>query len=581
MSNLENPSEGNAVPDENLDFLPPLPPNTPNSFSQNANRLTLEVSDLASSASDIFDTVKKGAEIIEKLRSGDVAGSIKSLEAADAKQLSEALDAARKVINVVKPAFSGNKTKGPSGPEVYGGVPSEYHDNQTLLSMAPHPTEVRLNTGIVPNFIVDDYNRAIAGYKCPLHINLYQVELPSNTQSTTGAFLSDAVLFDLKTRITANLTYSPASSLVSPTNLRNMLNSVINALANYYSVARYYVYSNMISNSDKERGIPFNRNEAIEYLANLASDGDTVRAYLRLRRILKTVPIPPNLNDLIFYLYQIYTSSPEPSSPLLAFMPNQLYNGVPTLASDLNACCVDLLTYTDTFALISRAIPQWRSTPLLTGNGNFLHDYQFTTLWVNAPYHLTGTNGTAYSLLGPSVSSENTTIRYNVYSNNLDGGIFALTALYSTGVSGWLPSLVKPLTGTGKDGLSNISSRFSWFVVGGIYGFYDSMYRAAASLTRDDTYTITSLDTTNTGFGGLALGAEAGDGVTAATVSYASEKLLDWMLSWETVPVLVNSKLQPSELASGGKMTANPRPSSRPNPKNKVNKDKFKGKKGK
>lgn len=547
----DKPSTGeNTGSLEDLGFIPPLPKsNQLNPKSSPTTGVSVSAADMSSGISEFINsdnvnTAKKIFNIVNAVKSGNYAEAARELGGADAAQLVENLGEAVETINVIKTNLKGDS--GSDNPPTFGGPTgpmSSHHDNQTILSLAPHPTEVRLNTGIKPNTFVPEYNRSITGYKSPLHFNILKMAFPAYSASDAGTFFRDAVMFDLKTRITANITYSPASTLVDPSNLRNALNAIIKALSIYYSVSRLYVYSNVVSSN---RQIPFNENEGINYLSNLAADGNVVRSFLKLKRLLNSVPIPPNLNSLVFYLHQFYTTSPQPGSPVLAIAPHDFTAGVPNLQTELDLASADIISYSDIYALISRAIPDWRVTPLLSGNGNFLHDTNFTTFWVNCPFDCSGTNGTAYSLKGPSVTSNDTAIRYNTYTNNLDGGIFALTSIYNTTSSTWTPSMFGPLAVPDIDNGTDRSSRLSWFTVGSNTGFYNAVYRAGCSITRDDTYTITSMNVGNTVLTGLAIGAEHCEGVTANVVSESCEKLMDWMLSWGSVPVLENTKLKPS-----------------------------------
>lgn len=385
------------------------------------------------------------------------------------------------------------------------------------LSIELPPTEIRIETGIVPTTYSPAYQFGEFGYHAPVHATGVAFTLPSSNSPADDMnklFFYDSVLFDIKNTIQRNITFSPDADLVADDTLRNAFQALASALSMYYSVSRYLVYG---SN-------PMNRNECLlKVRDNITSSvGDK---FMRLQRTLQGTPIPPKLNGLMYWLHQFYTTSEAPGSPVIMINPNTTMSaGVPTF-SEIDTAINSLVSFNEVYALIGRAIPSWYATNLLTGNGNVVHDPSFSTMWVNLPVKQ---SGSTHSLNYPVVTNYDSNIYYQSFGDVLDGGVYGLTSMYHNSEAKFI-GLMQPITSTFS---TNVTNRYSWQTYSN--GFVDVYGWDYLQIGRDETYT-TGTRYVNDKITAVSFGAERCDGVSYRTVSECTRQLFDWLMSWDTV----------------------------------------------
>lgn len=445
-----------------------------------------------------------GHQIAEKV--GDIA-----VKAATQTAAKLADKAGSKIISVMTGGGSGQTNQ----PRPDGSYSS--NNKGIALDYNANPVRIELSTGIKPNTYSPLYHRAVTNFCAPLHLTLAELRIPLNS-GLLDQYFSGPLTFAFKNAVQGSVSFSINTSLLSPANVRNAFNALLTALQVYFFTDAILMYSNN----------PQNRNEGMLALRENIS-AEALNELLILRRILLGTPIPPNMLNLAFYMCQVYTSGDNvPGSPLIMMCPMRFVNGgsVPDYVTEINDATNSLRNFDDTFALLSRACPNWVNPVLPAGSIVPFFDTNFCTIWNNLPFQMTGTG---YSHIGPTVSDG--AIKYTACANDLDGAAYALTAIYQSVGPVWLPSLIVPFTHTfGTDTTNRISFARNG---AGIPGFYNIAGSASTTYSRHETYIIDSgsklLVTSHKN------GTERCEAVTPDTVTQTAYQLLEWMMSLSSI----------------------------------------------
>lgn len=171
----------------------------------------------------------------------------------------------------------------------------------------------------------------------------------------------------------------------------------------------------------------------------LTISADILNLQSELKQRLEFMSIPPNLVKQIHWLYQAYKFSALPGSPIYRFTfgglfvnfnPDTGLDGV--ISVDVYRDCFEQLdTISSTLSMLSRMKPEWQIKSLPKSNGTPVEDKQWQTLWVNQ-----GVSGsevadnTDQRIVLPSVDNEDINIPYLLLTNDLDGGIYALSSIH-------------------------------------------------------------------------------------------------------------------------------------------------------
>lgn len=491
--------------DQNLEFLPPLP----------------------MAAVEIARQAPRAIRTARQLASGDIEGAARTVGLDEAAELVRELKEATQTLPRMKGGGGGGGTPVSSFTVLGGGsgggsgnnnpMPNSYL-NMTRLNIEPHPTEVRMMTGIKPDAFTPDYNFSEINYCYPVHYtgNIFQFPASSDTTSTLGNFWNNTIVRELYVTVQKNITFSVSSAGLTQAKIVTYMNDLAYALQVFYAATRYYVYIQD----------PKNKNEGLFAIANTLNS-DVSDTYISLRRLLRSLPIPPNLNTFLYYLMQHYVAEDLPSSPIIGIVPFAFNSSNVMEWTCLSQALVNLSSSDNvsTSSTLGRAIPSWYATTLLSGNAVPLHDPNFTTIWTNLPFQLTGTSPSEHAVRGPAITDNDSRIYYNSFTENLDGGAYALCGGYNG--TTWLPSIMKPVPSTFG---TNSSTRFSW----AFNTFQDTYIYTAATYARDETYISSSVELNSTRLG-IPIGSQRVWGVTARTICNSGVQLLDYVMSWSTV----------------------------------------------
>lgn len=409
--------------------------------------------------------------------------------------------------------------------DVSGGTPFDVR----RLNLNAKPIEVSLNTGIVPNtygayFMDADITHA------PLHISSLRISLNTLTPSSSLTNFYNVVLtFLIQTQAQGSVSFNiNADTNLSTTNITNYLDALMNALQTYYFYTSVLTYS---SN-------PHNHNSGMLALRAMLSVDDLDQLY-QLKRILEGLPLPPNMNNLLFYLMQTYKESSLPGAALLKILPisfnttvdvNNRFDSLAT--GQVRAVLNNLVSNQSrlTGSILARVCPGWIATELLAPSEVPLHDLQFLTIWANLP----GFNTTSGGIIArsPFAPSYDTSVVYNSFADTLDGAVFGLFTIYDTANAVWAPSLVDIVNLRSGYSSTRGTNRISYCIGpdGITRGFYPIVTNPDLAHSRSETYV------TLTGVSGYQkFGSQAALNVNMNSVKETALVLLEWMLSIDTI----------------------------------------------
>lgn len=416
---------------------------------------------------------------------------------------------------------------------LFKGVMINNHSHVALDYNAP-PIEVNLDTGITPNTYSPLYHKSTYSYSSPLHLTYAKFQIPTDLNTDVAVYFNSIISYLFTNSVQNAVSYSVNTSLLATTTLTGMLGALCNAIQVYYWYDSILMYTNN----------PLNKNEGMLALRQQISATD-VNALSNLRRVLAGTPVPPNLFNLIYYLMQTYQTSDLPGSSLIKIcpIPNSTSNKYPD-SSIIQTTLSSLLSYEDSFSLLSRACPEWVLGELPGSSVIPLHDEQFTTIWINLPYyHYKKASGVqTYSFVGPAVVNTTQSSPYNSYSNTLDGAAYALFGLWNSTNSKWYPSFIIPITNNYQaySDANNytLTNRMSYYVSdsnGSNPGLYDAYGSRELCLMRDETWQICSEFVTQSPQAALNFGSQICLNVSASTVSDTALKLSDWLITFNKI----------------------------------------------
>jgi hypothetical protein len=224
-----------------------------------------------------------------------------------------------------------------------------------------------------------------------------------------------------------------------------------------------------------------------------------------LQERLMALPIPPRINELLYWFYNIYREDSMPGSNLIMNIPTLLTNGGadpndPAKGLANSAIVTQQLAsladpgFINTTNFLMRVCPEWANTQVGSSMGIVEHDPNFTTVWKNEP--LSGVTkldtGVALVYTIPQMGSANLDVPYSSFVESLSGGIQSLHSIYSPAVGAY-QGFVGPLVST--TGSSFGTNRWSFLDESGVpgsdvNGWFDAAWFHRAQISRNETYTF-------------------------------------------------------------------------------------------
>lgn len=392
------------------------------------------------------------------------------------------------------------------------------------LSRAVNPSSVSLNTGIKPNTYVSDIMDAVQGSCSPLHLSSAIIKIPTTTTYDLYKYFNQIIAYDIQSKAQANVGFSlDITNNFSSAQLLVAFNALI------YALQVYFYYASIITYHDN----PANKNMGMIALRN-AMTVDNFNELARLGRRLSDIPCPPNLMSLLKYMSGNFLTGTNPNSTMIKIIPGQCTSTGMLSINDLNNAMTGLNidATNEVFALLRRAVPQWVPGSLSDIPSTPLYDENFKTIFANLPFRIYSTSVTPNVSMGyPYITAANTDIQYNSFANNLDGAAYALCGYYVVNNDDVLPGLIYPY----NDDVSGYgSSRRSYYPFNGINQFVAAESSDYISRSRPETYQCVGDNQTVRDPIHLP-GASKCLGVSYKTIGETTYKLIDWMMSLDTI----------------------------------------------
>lgn len=369
---------------------------------------------------------------------------------------------------------SSNPNPDKGGPLVFAGQkPNSTLNTSYALSKAPNPRAISLNSGIIPNTFSNDYMVPVEGACSPLHMAGVIPAVPTGATNPLSSYFTNTIVFDIQTHAQANVGFGvDITTVLSAANITAAFNAAI------YALHVYFYYSSILSYESDSK----NKNSGMIALRGTI-DSTILSDLNQLGRRLEDTPIPPRIVEWIRWLNGNYLSSNTQGSPLIKtfFHGNNLLGANPA-TSFPSAALTGLVSSTNNsvFTLLRRCIPQWRVGTLYDCPTQPTFDKNFLTMFANLPTQ----NRSVVTTRNNSVGDNNTAVTYNTYNNNLDGLAFGMSSVWNTAAVDFIPGILQPInlySGTYVD------SRYSYYSVAGVKGFYNPYSYNLLALSRPES----------------------------------------------------------------------------------------------
>lgn len=322
-----------------------------------------------------------------------------------------------------------------------------YETNPLSIELRPNlPAGVYSDTVNYPvNFAVFSH---ITGFKLQFDV----------LDTGTKFFFDNVLIPALQNRAQASVNFKVDLSLLSSVKLINYFNCLVNLLSAYYFCTSILAYCNIPTN--KDRGM-----FALRGMIT-ATDIDYLN---QIRQLIQSYPVPPMLNDLIFFLYQTFTDGPN-GQMILKFMPlafndtgeNNAATGflgsngsvLSTIMTNMNSA--DNLQIS---SLLTQITPSWVKSTVHDPSPVPLYSAGFSTLFANAGH----TYFSSGQIFGPNVPSDESQVFYLSLDDKLDGLILGLSCVFNNSVTVYRTGLSGPVNTLCYDGANRrFTNRWSY-----------------------------------------------------------------------------------------------------------------------
>lgn len=396
-----------------------------------------------------------------------------------------------------------------SGKANTGGVSS----NNTLnsLQFKDKPLELKLDTGILNRVWTSPI---LSGTKEFASMHMTNIEMSLEALLDNGDvmnYFNKAFYTKLLNFAQAKVNFSVATlEAFSQDNVRKYFDAVIDGLNCYF----YYV--SIMGYFEN----PKNNNYAMIDLRNRITP-EMMNQLVILRRLLTTFPVPPKLMNFIYYLNGNFKANSLDGCALIKFETSELEEAYITTMTD------KLKKMEKTASLMSRIFPEWLYEDLPTYPGTGFHDWNFNTIWTNAPYSV---EVQGLHQQGPfPFYEDDQSIVYQTFSSDLDGASMAVTTIYDSAQSAFVPGFVKPRNS--KLITTEQSSRVSW----GDTGWVNSGGNTNLAASRMDTYPACAIGTGTLLDPQVKSQCEPVRSVNINTVQQAHFDFIDFMASFDSI----------------------------------------------
>lgn len=390
-----------------------------------------------------------------------------------------------------------------------GGVSSNHTLNS--LQFKDKPLELKLDTGILNRVWTSPI---LSGTKEFASMHMTNIEMSLEALLDNGDvmnYFNKAFYTKLLNFAQAKVNFSVATlEAFSQDNVRKYFDAVIDGLNCYF----YYV--SIMGYFEN----PKNNNYAMIDLRNRITP-EMLNQLVILRRLLTTFPIPPKLMNFIYYLNGNFKANSVDGCALIKFETSELEEAYITTMTD------KLKKMEKTASLMSRIFPEWLYEDLPTYPGTGFHDWNFNTIWTNAPYTV---EVQGLHQQGPfPFYEDDQSIVYQTFSSDLDGASMAVTTIYDSTQSAFVPGFVKPRNS--KLVTTEQTSRVSWDDT----GWVNSGGNTNLAASRMDTYPACAIGTGTLLDPQVKSQCEPVRSVNINTVRQAHFDFIDFMASFDSI----------------------------------------------
>lgn len=400
------------------------------------------------------------------------------------------------------------------------------------LSNAPNPAETKLNTGIPLTVLEKNYTKTEENVCSPLHTSHVYFGFPIDSTQIVYNWFTTVNTRDYQTRVQEQVNWAvDINTKFSAANIITAMNDL------FYVLQIYFFYRSI----DVYCAYGPNQNDAM-YAIRKEWDFDTNFKLAEIARMLARTPIPPNMLEFCRFTQSNFFSGETPNSPIIKIVPFAR-TSLTTLTSNTNLdTCITKLsnsTSIDVWNTLARVTKDW--IPKTVGAiydppVTPVYNRDYITLFNNLP----SANGIVGKTFSPSVAAITTNFTYLSWTNNLDGIVLAFTDAYNTATTKFINGTVNVFSSSGH-------SRFSYYVVSGVLGWYASRTYPFLGLGRTETYTSDG----TTEFASHRFGSDMVINVSPLMQSTTVVNAIDWLLSSTSIKAQ-NVQKDYNPMRSGG-----------------------------
>lgn len=336
------------------------------------------------------------------------------------------------------------------------GGDSVSESNRLMGIYTVKPIKAEFNPDILNRAYTSDVNLPTGQYSTT-HLTGYCSQIPND--SATIFYFDNVLVPWLQQRAQSSVNFRIDLSRITADKVRTYLSNINDALNAYYFYASLISYVNL----------PQNKDQGLIALRKMISVDDL--DYLnQLKQLLSSIPIPPNLNTLCFFMNQNFQDS-EDGDGLLKFMPISFNtstdaNGTVTGFSGTDSAVLkNLITNLNSIdnrelaSILVRIAPNWINPTIFDPSSVPIFSKTALTIFANCSKFYWW-NGSNYS--GNVVATKDTVVEYVSLDPNLDGAALALSSVILNLV-GQYPSMARYVnSSTILSGTSYLCNRYSY-----------------------------------------------------------------------------------------------------------------------
>jgi hypothetical protein len=295
----------------------------------------------------------------------------------------------------------------------------------------------------------------------------------------------------------------------------------------------YYFYTSIIAYEDN---IPHNKNTGMKWFRD-SMTSEEFNLLDNLERVIRSLPIPPRINQVSFFLMQNFKVRDTAFSPICKFMPFGFdpSTGFPTQYGNngliLQSAIDGLLADRELTTKMATFCSSWIDIALFAPSPEPVINDTLSNIWINAPR--TTNYGMDQTFAMPLVTSDDQNIKYSSCTDTPDALAVALQTVYqSSGPNGYLPNMFTPIASSVSNGISESNFSFvngEWVVP--VQDWSNAAFDAAKQsrgqsncVVKTNSFAISTQ---------LVPGCNTVQYVNLNTIRYSAKQLVEWLTNLE------------------------------------------------